>query len=117
MKGTGAKRNVCPGSCVTTGAKFPVAPVESAPMICTLFKITFLGKWDECGERPFLWPLTSFPVSDNVEKMTFFAFPKVKWRHMTGMYMVQHPYTFCLSVPTGQGHPGAYLRLHIYKKH
>ena len=32
MKGTGAKRNVCPGSCVSTGAKFPVAPVESAPM-------------------------------------------------------------------------------------
>ena len=31
MKGTGAKRNVCPGSCVSTGAKFPVAPVESAP--------------------------------------------------------------------------------------
>jgi len=33
MKGTGAKRNVCPGSCVSTGAKFPVAPVESAPML------------------------------------------------------------------------------------
>jgi len=32
MKGTRAKRNVCPGSCVSTGAKFPVAPVESAPM-------------------------------------------------------------------------------------
>ena len=32
MKGTGANRNVCPGSCVSTGAKFPVAPVESAPM-------------------------------------------------------------------------------------
>jgi len=32
MKGTGAKRNVCPGSCVSTGAKFPVVPVESAPM-------------------------------------------------------------------------------------
>jgi len=32
MKGTGAKRNDCPGSCVSTGAKFPVAPVESAPM-------------------------------------------------------------------------------------
>ena len=32
MKGTGAKRNFCPGSCVSTGAKFPVAPVESAPM-------------------------------------------------------------------------------------
>jgi len=33
MKGTGAKRNVCPGSCVSTGAKFLVAPVESAPML------------------------------------------------------------------------------------
>ena len=33
MKRTGAKRNVCPGSCVSTGAKFPVAPVESAPML------------------------------------------------------------------------------------
>jgi len=36
MKGTGAKRNVCPGSCVSTGAKFPVAPVESAPMPVSL---------------------------------------------------------------------------------
>ena len=35
MKGTGAKCNVCPGSCVSTGAKFPVAPVESAPMFST----------------------------------------------------------------------------------
>ena len=35
MKGTGAKRNVCPDSCVSTGAKFPVAPVESAPMIAS----------------------------------------------------------------------------------
>jgi len=34
MKGTGAKRNVFPGSCVSTGAKFPVALVESAPMCC-----------------------------------------------------------------------------------
>ena len=33
MKGTGAKRNVFPGSYVSTGAKFPVAPVESAPML------------------------------------------------------------------------------------
>jgi len=33
MKGTGAKRNVFPGSCVSTGAKFPVATVESAPML------------------------------------------------------------------------------------
>jgi len=33
VKGTGAKRNVCTGSCVSTGAKFPVALVESAPML------------------------------------------------------------------------------------
>ena len=26
-----------------------------------LFKIAFLGKWDERGERSFLWPVTSFP--------------------------------------------------------
>ena len=37
MKGTGAKRNVCPGSCMSTGAKFPVAPVESAPMLLGLW--------------------------------------------------------------------------------
>jgi len=31
-------------------------------VICTLFNIAFLGKWDECAERIglFLWPLTSF---------------------------------------------------------
>jgi len=41
MKGTGAKRNVCPGSCVSTGAKFPVAPVDSAPMVS--------GAMEPCG--------------------------------------------------------------------
>ena len=34
---------------------------SSCSVICTLFNITFLGKWDEHGERPFLWSLTSFP--------------------------------------------------------
>ena len=33
---------------------------NNCSVICALFKITLLGKWDECGERPFLWPL-SFP--------------------------------------------------------
>ena len=42
MKGTGAKRNVCPGSCVSTGAKFPVAPVELAPMTPTPHHSQFL---------------------------------------------------------------------------
>ena len=34
---------------------------SNCSVIYTLFKITFLGKWDECAERPFLRPLTSFP--------------------------------------------------------
>jgi len=33
---------------------------SSCSVICTLFKITFLGKWDERGERPFLLSLTTF---------------------------------------------------------
>ena len=33
---------------------------SNCSIICTLFKITFLGKWDERGERPFVWPVTSF---------------------------------------------------------
>jgi len=34
---------------------------SNCSVVFTLFKVTFLGKWDECGERPFLWSLTSFP--------------------------------------------------------
>ena len=34
---------------------------SNCSVICTLLEIAFLGKWDECGECPFLWPLTSFP--------------------------------------------------------
>ena len=34
---------------------------SNCSVICTLFKTTFLCKWDERGERPFLWPLASFP--------------------------------------------------------
>ena len=34
---------------------------SNCSVICQLFKITFLGKWDERGECPFLCPLTSFP--------------------------------------------------------
>jgi len=45
MKGTGAKRNVCPGSCVSTGAKFPVAPVESAPMV-KIYDVTIFLRYD-----------------------------------------------------------------------
>ena len=35
---------------------------SNCSVIYTLFKIAFLGKWDKRGERPFLWPLTNFPV-------------------------------------------------------
>ena len=38
-----------------------VGDKSNCSVICTLFKIVFLGKWDERGERPFLRPLTSFP--------------------------------------------------------
>ena len=38
-----------------------VGDKSNCSVICTLFKIAFLGKWDERGERPFLWPLTIFP--------------------------------------------------------
>ena len=41
MKGTAAKRDVWRGSCVSTGAKFPVAPVESEP-ICTFMFLHFI---------------------------------------------------------------------------
>ena len=34
---------------------------SNCSVICTLFKITCFGKCDERWERPFLWPLTSFP--------------------------------------------------------
>jgi len=42
---------------------------SNCSVICTLFKITFRGKWDERGERPFLWPFSSFP-----DRHTFCAF-------------------------------------------
>ena len=37
--------------------------VRQEQLFCDLHtdKITFLGKWDEREERPFLWPLASFP--------------------------------------------------------
>ena len=38
-----------------------VGDKSNCSVICTLFKIAFLGKWDERGERPLLWPLASFP--------------------------------------------------------
>jgi len=50
MKGTGAKRNVFPGSCVSTGAKFPVAyeygrPIQAdqvARIVCLLTADIFI---------------------------------------------------------------------------
>jgi len=56
MNGTGAKRNVCPGSCVSTGAKFPVAPVESTPMLepgssCTAIRQATTGPLWHTNQR------------------------------------------------------------------
>jgi len=68
MKGTGAKRNVCPGSCVSTGAKFPVAPVESAPMILVtlgpLYRFGPLGSRHCRGYRWLVTPLGKIGVVD-----------------------------------------------------
>jgi len=46
MKGTGAKRNVCPGSCVSTGAQFPVSPggvnaYAHSPQRCRVWLVRF----------------------------------------------------------------------------
>jgi len=41
----------------------------SCSVICTQFKIVFLGKWDERGERPILWPVASF--SDSVHSIQY----------------------------------------------
>ena len=49
MKGSGAKRSVCPGSCMSTGAKLPVAPVESAPMYNKIAKNSSLLSGDLSG--------------------------------------------------------------------
>ena len=36
---------------------------SNCSVICTLFNVILLGKWDERAERLFLWPLVSFPDS------------------------------------------------------
>ena len=56
MKGTGSKSNVCPGSCVSTGAKFPVAPVQSAPVFVTTR--VFPPAMRLPPSRKNLWPFT-----------------------------------------------------------
>jgi len=52
-------------------------------VVCTLFKVTFLGKWDERGERSFLWPLTSYPnrhtYSVHSVKYCFSCFEQFCW--------------------------------------
>ena len=73
MKGTGEKRNVCPGSCVSTGAKFPVAPVESAPMVrlyYTVWSKSAVGNADCSLKNIFIvsfiiiFGTLSFPTAD-----------------------------------------------------
>ena len=33
----------------------------SCPMVSAFFSVTFLGKWDEAGPFPVLWPLLGLP--------------------------------------------------------
>jgi len=51
---------------------------SNCSVICTLFKITFLGKLDERGNCPFHWPLTSFPD-----------------RHTYSVHSIQYCLSFC----------------------
>jgi len=75
-----------------------VGDKSNCSVICTLFKITFLGKWDERGERPFLWPLTSFPD-----------------RHAYSVHSVQYRLSSCFEqfcwdlVRTCEYMPGEYM--------
>ena len=39
---------------------------NNCSVVFTLFNVTFLGKWDECRERPFLWTLTSFEIATHI---------------------------------------------------
>ena len=39
---------------------------SNCSVICTLFKITFLAKWDQCGERPFLCPLIISQITTHI---------------------------------------------------
>ena len=47
LKGTGGKRDVCPGSSVSTRVKFPVAQAESAPRWSTAVYKSCERQWRE----------------------------------------------------------------------
>ena len=42
-----------------------VGDKSNCSVICTLL-IAFLGKWDERGERPFLWPLKNLNTDEHI---------------------------------------------------
>jgi len=61
LKGTGAKRDVCPGSSVSTRAEFLVVLAESAPMVGTVHCTHLLPFCDQFSifTFPFLYDATS----------------------------------------------------------
>jgi len=54
--------------------------------------------WDECGERPFLWPLTSFPG-----------------RHTYSVHSVQYGLSSCLNSSAGTSSGPVALRLAVWR--
>ena len=44
LKGTGTKRDVCPGSLVRTTAKSPVVPMQSAPMRGVTLRVQYAAR-------------------------------------------------------------------------
>jgi len=82
---------------------------SNCSVIGTLFKITFLEKWDERGERSFLWPLTSYPDRHVVNNNSYMRVPKyVKtWRHLQHRQYI----TYCAII--GQGRAMATGNMYI----
>jgi len=90
MKGTGAKRNVCPGSCVNTGAKFPVAPVESAPMG------TCLSLWlllRSAGEGANALLSGRYGMGGSIERCVLCRGESVTFESQTTVVAIQHVVT------------------------
>jgi len=61
------------------GSCLHVKQFYNCSIICTLFKITFLGKWDERGERPFLWPDRHTYSVHSVQYCLSFCFEQFCW--------------------------------------
>ena len=77
LKGTGAKRDVCPSTSVSAAAKFSVAPVESAAMIVKVY--WWCGRYDVVSQLPTSLSEVSIESSSLPRLMS-----GIKQLHVTG---------------------------------